>query len=63
MTNIELGGYFLEGVCDHCTKIRPVIAEHNVMFNGVKDIKVSCENYHICKNASKCIKKAEETSR
>lgn len=38
MTNIKLDGYFLEGVCDHCTKIKPVIAECNVLFNEVKDI-------------------------
>lgn len=30
MTNIKLDGYFLEGVCDHCTRIKPVIAECNV---------------------------------
>lgn len=29
MTNTKLDRYFLEGVCDHCTKIKPVIAEYN----------------------------------
>ena len=60
MTNIKLDGYFLEGVCDHCTKIKPVITEYNVLFNEVKDIRVSCEHNHICKNAAKCIKKTNE---
>lgn len=61
MTNIKLDGYFLEGVCDHCTRIKPVIAECNVFLsNDVKDIRVSCEHYHICKNAAKCIKKTNE---
>lgn len=61
MTNIKLDGYFLEGVCDHCTKIKPVITECNVFLsNEAKYIRVSCEHYHICKNAAECIKKTNE---